>query len=217
MSRLATQFDTPEQQKLSASIGMWIFLATELLLFGGLFLGYTVYRYEYAEAFAAGSDHLSLLSGTAMTAILLFSSLTAALADHHVGEGDSRRATWLLAVTAVLGIVFVALKFHEYWEVYHEGLFPGEGFKRATFRDHALSGRATELFFCLYFLMTGLHAIHMLIGVALVGVMAVLTARGWYHADYDTPIEMTGLYWHFVDIVWVFLFPLLYLIGGSGG
>ena len=217
MSRLAAQFDTPEQQKLSASIGMWVFLATELLLFGGLFLGYTVYRFQYAEAFAAGSDHLSLLSGTAMTAILLFSSFTVALADHHVGEGNSRRATWLLAATAVLGIVFVSLKLHEYWKVYHEGLVPGDRFDRARFQDQALSGRTTELFFCLYFLMTGLHAVHMLIGIGLVGVVAVLTGRGWYDADYDTPIEMTGLYWHFVDIVWVFLFPLLYLIGGTGG
>lgn len=217
MSRVAMQFDTPQQQAVSASMGMWIFLATELLLFGGLFLGYTVYRYEYPGAFAAGSGHLSMMSGSAMTGLLLLSSLTIALADHHIGRGDRRKAVALLVITAVLGVLFLGLKFHEYWKSHHEHLFPGEEFARAKFQSEMLSGRAVELFFCFYYLMTALHALHMIIGVALVGGVACLTWRDHYGADYHTPVELTGLYWHFVDIVWVFLFPLLYMIGGSGG
>lgn len=217
MSRVAMQFDDPRQQAVSASMGMWVFLGTELLLFGGLFLGYAVYRFQYHDAFAAGSSHLSMISGTVMTGILLLSSLTVALADHAIGQGARRKAVLLLSVTAVLGILFLGIKFHEYWKSHHEHLFPGNQFDRAKFAGQALAGRAAELFFCFYYFMTGLHALHMIFGVASVIGITALTWRGRYDAEYSTPVEMVGLYWHFVDIIWVFLFPLLYMIGGPGG
>ncbi len=228
-THLAHQFDDAEQQYTAAELGMWLFLATEVLFFGGLFCLYTVYRIWYHAAFLAGSHHLDVVLGTINTAVLLTSSLCMALAVHSAQSNDRRSTAHYLVLTMLLGLVFLGVKGYEYHEKLVEHLVPGRSFmlnvgertptgwlpplapSRATQTTDPEAGH-TELFFSFYFAMTGLHALHMIIGVALLGVLAIAAWNGSYSNMYFTPVEMTGLYWHFVDIVWVFLFPLLYLI-----
>jgi cytochrome c oxidase subunit III len=227
-AHVAHHFDDAEQQYVAAELGMWLFLATEVLFFGGLFAGYTVYRYWYPHAFIEGSHHLDVLLGTINTAILLTSSLTMALAVHAAQTNQRAATVRNLVLTVLLGSAFLGVKGYEYYHKYEERLVPGRNFHvpadeaappendaRATSSPGQIDERATrpiQLFFSLYFLMTGLHALHMVIGVGVLVAMIVAAARGAFSADYFTPLEMTGLYWHFVDIVWVFLFPLLYLV-----
>ncbi|MBV9127787.1 MAG: cytochrome c oxidase subunit 3 [Verrucomicrobia bacterium] len=210
------QFDNLAQQTDAARLGMWLFLATEVLFFGGLFGAYTAYRYVYYHAFAEASRELSVLFGTLDTAVLLTSSLTMALAvftaqstaDSPAARRRSGRTiALLLLATAALGAGFLVLHGFEYYEDYQEHHFPG----RTFFFPGAESGQV-ELFFIIYFCLTGLHSLHVLIGVVLLAVMAALSWKGRYYGGYHNPIEISGLYWHFVDMVWVFLFPLLYLI-----
>jgi cytochrome c oxidase subunit 3 len=217
---LAHHFDSLEQQHEAQTLGMWVFLASELLFFGGLFTAYTVFRYAYPEAFAFGSGHLVLALGTANTVILLGSSLTMALAVRAAQTGRRREQVFWLGMTLLLGTAFLGIKAVEYGKDYAEELIPGWNFTLDTkdlprsVEDPALFVRHVELYFWLYFVMTGLHALHMVIGLA---VLAVLLARAWrgrYTPEYYAPVELAGLYWHFVDIIWIFLFPLLYLIGG---
>jgi cytochrome c oxidase subunit III len=205
---LAEQFDDLTQQHEAASLGMWVFLVTEILFFGGLFAGYTVYRAAYPEAFREASHHLDLLLGSLNTAVLITSSLTMALAVHSVQAGHRRALMRFLLLTLVLGAVFLGIKGTEYAHKYAEELVPGLRF--AYSGPHASQ---VQLFLCFYFVMTGLHAFHMLVGIALLSVLAFLAWRGHFSADYYAPVETSGLYWHFVDIVWIFLFPLLYLVG----
>ena len=282
-STLAHQFDDAEQQLEAATLGMWVFLATEVLFFGGMFLGYVVYRTAYPAAFAEGSRQLDMVLGTVNTGILLASSLTMALAVRSVQINRSRTAVLFLVATALLGSAFLGIKFYEYEHKFQEHLVPGRDFNlvnllegdrnaesavRGTIvelgPDHVginqggklhsyrlgagaqvtINGRPAtasglspgqavvidaagdtqtlravtnrvELFFSFYFAMTGFHALHMIIGICVVAVIAVLAGRGRFCSEYFTPVEMTGLYWHFVDVVWVFLFPLLYLIDHS--
>jgi cytochrome c oxidase subunit 3 len=202
---LAEQFDDLEQQEETATVGMWTFLATEVLFFGGLFMAYVVYRTTYPHAFAVGSHHDNLLLGSMNTAVLLTSSLTMALGVHAAQEGRRKRLIVFLGITLVFGLAFLALKGLEYSEHVSEGLFPGRNFKAGL-------PHGTEMFFVLYFLMTGLHAVHMIVGCAVLVVMLCLARKGRFSARYYTPIEITGLYWHIVDIVWVFLYPMFYLI-----
>jgi len=208
---LAHQFDSLAQQKEAATLGMWVFLVTEVLFFGGMFATYAIYRAWYPEAFAAASHELDVLLGTINTVVLITSSLTMALAVHAAQLGQRRVVLWFLAGTMVLGAVFLGIKSVEYYHKFAEHHVPGPGFQfeREYFR-HA------QLFFSLYFLMTGLHALHMVIGIGIMLVMFWWAWRGTITADYYSPIEISGLYWHFVDIVWIFLFPLLYLIGRHG-
>jgi cytochrome c oxidase subunit 3 len=206
---VAHQFEGMRQQEESATLGMWVFLATEIMFFGGLILGYTVYRLKYAEAFAAGSHHLKMALGALNTAVLLTSSLTVALAVHAAHRGRRRALLTFLLLTVVLGLAFLGIKATEYYLEYAEGLIPGRGFSYAGPAPPA----EVQLFFVFYFAMTGLHATHMIVGLAVMLVMAVLTWRGRFSGAYYSPVEVSGLYWHFVDIVWIFLFPLLYLIG----
>lgn len=209
---LAHHFDDPAQQREAATLGMWAFLATEVLFFGGLFAGYAAYRYVYPEAWIEGSRHLSVLLGTVNTTVLLTSSLTVVLAIEAVQRGNQRQLVrWLLA-TIGLAIVFVAIKGWEYASKFQEGLVPGSGFQLPHAFNPDVPTAQVELFFGFYFVMTGLHAFHMIIGIILIAVYARLAARGRYNEHYYTPVENIGLYWHFVDVVWVFLFPLLYLI-----
>ena len=205
---VAHQFDDAGQQRESALLGMWVFLATEIMFFGGLFAGYTAYRFQYAEGFAAASHHLDMLLGAINTAVLLTSSLTMALAVHsaQVGKKPSHIAGWLV-LTMLFGCAFLGIKVVEYYDKFVHHLVPGAGFVW----EGALA-RQAQMFYYLYFAMTGLHAIHMVAGVAVVLVIAIQAARGRYTPQYHNPLEITGLYWHFVDIVWIFLFPLLYLI-----
>lgn len=205
---LADQFDDIEQQRETARLGMWVFLATEVLFFGGLFLSYTVYRYLFPDAFAAASRHTEVILGGANTAILLFSSTLMALAVRASQHGRRKHLIWLLLATALLGIVFIGLKGFEYHNDFTDHLVPGAGFQWQE-----ANPAAAEIFFWLYFAMTGLHAIHVIVGIAIMLILAVLAGRRRFESGNYMPVEIAGLYWHFVDIVWVFLFPLLYLAG----
>jgi cytochrome c oxidase subunit 3 len=210
METVAHQFDSAEQQQEAATLGMWVFLTTEVLFFGAMFLGYAVYRSMYPAAFGEASRHLDIVLGSINTAVLLCSSLTMALAIHATRLGSGKASIALLASTMTLGAVFLAIKFYEYFEKYKEGLIPG-----LHFDWHGTDGRHAAIFFIFYFIMTGMHALHMVIGISLMAVLARFSMKGRFSTRYYTPLEMGGLYWHFVDIVWVFLFPLLYLVDRS--
>jgi len=197
-----------EQQRDASSLGMWVFLVTEILFFGGLFLAYTVYRSEYARAFAEASRHLDITLGTFNTAVLIVSSLTMALAVFSAATGRRRALLVFLIATMVLGGVFLGVKAVEYGHKFHDHLVPGP-----HFRFPGPYARQAEIFYSLYFAMTGLHAAHMIIGIGILTVLVLQARKGRYGPAYYTPVEVSGLYWHFVDIVWIFLFPLLYLIG----
>jgi cytochrome c oxidase subunit 3 len=205
---LAHHFENLEQQKEAASLGMWLFLATEVLFFGGLFAVYSIYRSWYPEAFAAASHEMVVWAGTTNTVVLITSSLTMALAVHAAQMGERRVVMWFLAATMLLGLAFLGIKAFEYYTEFAEHHVPGSGFM-----FEPMYARQAQIFFSLYFVMTGLHALHMIIGLGLMAVMFYWVWRGTITREYFSPIEVSGLYWHFVDIVWIFLFPLLYLIG----
>ncbi|MEX0718188.1 MAG: cytochrome c oxidase subunit 3 family protein [Planctomycetaceae bacterium] len=209
---VAHQFDDAEQQFDAARLGMWLFLATEVLFFGGLFTGYAIYRAMYPAAFHLASTRLDVVWGTVNTAVLLVSSLTMALAVHAAQSNDRRGCGRFLVATMLLGAAFLGVKAYEYVHKFHEHLLPGPAFDAGELAARVPSGQV-ELFFSFYFAMTGMHAVHMLIGLGLLSWLWLHARRGRFSSEYHTPVEMTGLYWHFVDIVWVFLFPLLYLIG----
>jgi cytochrome c oxidase subunit III len=207
-SALAEQFDDLEQQHRAATFGMWVFLVTEVMLFGGMFTAYTAYRFLYADGFAEGSRHMDLALGGVNTAVLIVSSLTMALAVHAAQSGARRRLAGYLGASLLLGLIFMGIKAVEYWQHYQEGLMPGVRF---TFEGPL--AKPVEQFFLFYFIMTGIHAVHLTIGIGVVGTLLVLVRRGHFSPVAHDPIEVTGLYWHFVDIVWIFLLPLLYLFG----
>jgi cytochrome c oxidase subunit 3 len=207
---LAHQFDDIEQQHESVSLGMWIFLATEIMFFGGMFLGYAIYRGAYSTAYAEASRHLDVLLGGINTAVLLCSSLTMAMAVHAAQLGGRRTVIIFLIATIILGTAFLGIKSFEYYHKYEEHLIPGRHFEFAgPNANHA------QIFFSFYFAMTGMHALHMIVGIGMMLVIILLTWRERFTPEYYFPVEMAGLYWHFVDIVWVFLFPLLYLVDRS--
>jgi cytochrome c oxidase subunit 3 len=208
VEHVAEQFDDAEQQRVAAELGMWVFLATEVMFFGGLILVYTAYRYLYPSAFSHGSEHLSVVIGGVNTAVLLVSSFTVALAVYAARVGARGLLLGSLAATMVLGTVFLALKGYEWRHHWHEGLVPG---LRFTYAGPERVGVA--LFFWLYFAMTGLHALHLTIGIGVMGVLAVMAWRGRFSPAWHNPVEVGALYWHFVDIVWIFLLPILYLVG----
>ena len=209
---LRHHFASREQQKEASTLGMWVFLVTEVMFFGGMFLAYVVYRSWYPEAFAAASHHLDLVLGAFNTAVLIGSSLTMALAVRAAQLGARRGLMLFLILTMALGSVFLVVKGFEWHHKYVENHIPGPNFHY----EGPLAGNV-QLFFSLYFGMTGLHAFHMVIGLGLLGTLLYFAWRGKYTAEYNTPIDMAGLYWHFVDIVWIFLFPLLYLIDRHTG
>lgn len=200
------QFDDADQQRETAAFGMWVFLATEVLFFGALFAAFTVYRYLYPDGFQEGGRHMDVMMGTVNTIVLLMSSFTMAAAVDRIKAGERAACRALLAVTATLGVIFLGIKFTEYVHHWQASLAPG-----LRFAVTAAAPAHVELFFWLYFFMTGLHALHLTIGVVTVFVLAVKT-EAKYSAAYHNPVEVAGLYWHFVDIVWVFLYPTFYLI-----
>jgi cytochrome c oxidase subunit 3 len=238
---LQHHFDTMSQQKEAAVVGMWVFLLTEILFFGGLFAAYMVYRIWYFDAFAEASRSLSLFWGGLNTAVLIGSSLTMAMAVR-CAQTNKRSATvnWLI-LTMILGSVFLGVKVIEYADKFEHHHVPGYNFQWAAAHDapaagadHAAPAAAegaaaaeghrelalnadqlqltTQIYFSLYFTMTGLHALHMIIGIGIMCVITWMAHKGRFDEQYYTPVEMAGLYWHFVDIVWIFLFPLLYLV-----
>jgi cytochrome c oxidase subunit 3 len=206
----AHQFESARQQQEAATLGMWAFLVTEVLMFGGLFLTYAVYRAAYPEAYAAASHHLNVTIGAINTAVLIGSSLTMALAVRSAQLGRRRAIVLFLVLTMVLGGVFLGVKVWEYADKFAHHLVPGTHFEWHGSPAHA---QQAQIFYGLYFCMTGLHASHMVIGEAIMVVLVWMARRDRFSAAYYTPVELFGLYWHFVDIVWIFLFPLLYLIG----
>jgi cytochrome c oxidase subunit III len=206
---LAHHFDNMEQQREAGSIGMWVFLVQEIMFFGGLFLAYSIFRGKFPEAFAAASNHLDIRLGATNTVVLIFSSLTMALAVYYAQVGKRRPQVWFLTVTLLLGATFLVIKGFEYAEKFRDSLFPGPSFHWTGHGDP----NQVQIFFWIYFAMTGLHALHMIIGIAIISYLIFQARRGRYTPEYHAPVEISGLYWHFVDIVWIFLFPLLYLLG----
>jgi cytochrome c oxidase subunit 3 len=207
---LAGQFDDLEQQHEASSLGMWVFLATEVMFFGGLFTAYIIFRNAYLPAFETGSRLLDVRIGAFNTAVLLCSSLTMALAVRAAQMGKKSLLITFLLLTMFLGLVFVGVKLALEWRHdFLEGLVPGVNW---TFSGP--DWRHVELFFCFYFFLTAIHAAHMVIGVGVLAVLVAMAQRGSFSPERYNAVEMSGLYWHFVDIVWIFLFPLLYLIGG---
>ncbi len=204
----AHQFDDFAQQHEASWLGMWIFLGTEVMFFGGMFTGYTIYRSMYPEIFALASNRMDVLLGTINTAVLICSSLTMALAVHSAEESRRKKLVFFIISTMVLGTIFLVIKFSEYYMKYEEHLIPG-----MDFRFPGSQAGAAAIFFSFYFAMTGFHALHMIVGLGLQTYLLVEALRHRFSAAYYTPVEMVGLYWHFVDIVWIFLFPLLYLVG----
>jgi len=205
---LAHQFDDAEQQKEAAVFGMWVFLVTEVMFFGGMFAGYATYRFSYHDAFLAGSNQLDLLLGGINTGVLILSSFTMAMAVHSAQTNRRRLLMLFLILTMALGATFLGIKAVEYSHKFHEHLVPGPSFHFAGAADPQV-----ELFFSFYFALTGFHALHMVIGIGLLAVILWMAWHGRFSSEYYNPVEVSGLYWHFVDIVWIFLFPLLYLIG----
>ena len=192
---------------------MWLFLVTEVMFFGGLFMAYITYRGAYPEAFAAGSQRLNIVLGTINTAVLIFSSLTMAMAVHSAALGKKNLLVGFLIATLLLGGVFLGIKANEYTTKFHNHEVPGPNFRFEPEGNEApVNASHVSLYFALYFGMTGLHAFHMIVGACILIVLIAQAAKGKYTAQWHTPVEMFGLYWHFVDIVWIFLFPLLYLI-----
>jgi cytochrome c oxidase subunit 3 len=204
-SAIAEQFEDMPQQKSAATLGMWTFLATEILFFGGMFTSYVTYRHAYPEAFAEASRHTIVLFGTINTAILLTSSLTMAFAVHAAQVNKTKSLVRFLLLTVFLGCCFLVVKGFEYHDDITENLWPGPHFKKSLLPQ-------AQIFWFLYWAMTGLHAIHVTVGIVLLAIIARMAARRKFSDFYHTPVEISGLYWHFVDIVWIFLYPLLYLI-----
>jgi len=208
--KLQHHFDDMAQQLEASTLGMWVFLVTEIMFFGGLFMAYLVYRSAEPMAFQEASAHLNIWWGGANTLILILSSLTMALAvrSAQTSAPPKTQMFWLIS-TMTLGAAFLGVKVIEYSDKFEHHLVPGPDFQ---WPGQYPAG--AEIFYSLYFSMTGLHALHMIIGLGIMTVITIMAWRRQFDADYYTPVEVSGLYWHFVDIVWIFLFPLLYLVGG---
>ena len=227
---LRHHFENMEQQREASTLGMWVFLVTEIMFFGGMFLAYTLYRSKFPQAFASASNHLDIALGAVNTGVLILSSFTMALAVYGTQVGRRKLQIFCLSVTIVLGLTFLGIKAVEYYDKYVDNLIPGTLIPGHPFHPevqtpdtsfdehklHLLPGARVEnveMFYWIYFAMTGMHAVHMIIGVGLLSVLLYFSIKGRYDPEYHSPIEVTGLDWHVVDIVWIYLFPLLYLLG----
>jgi cytochrome c oxidase subunit 3 len=209
-SNLKHHFADLEQQKATSTFGMWLFLVTEIMFFGGMFAVYLVYRISYFDAWVAGSQTMEIKLGAINTAVLICSSLTMVMAVHSAKLGNRKLTAVFLLLTLVLGFGFLGIKgveYHGHW-VHHE--VPGANFHFE--HQGSYDPRQVSIFFSLYFAMTGMHAVHMIIGAGLLTWLLIANARGRFSPEYNSPVEMVGLYWHFVDLIWIYLFPLLYLI-----
>lgn len=230
---LRHHFADEEQQRNAASLGMWWFLGTEIMFFGGMFCGYLIYRRIFFAEFAAASRSLSLPIGTFNTTVLICSSLTVAMSVRAAQLGNRKRQVQMLLLTLAFGLAFLGIKTKEWGDKYREHHIPTFDFNahdliqenrqlfglaklqgdpaRLHEREAAIQQHA-KIFFSLYFALTGMHAIHMIVGVGIFAVITWMAHKGRFTPEYHTPLEIAGLYWHFVDIVWIYLFPLLYLI-----
>lgn len=200
-------FVDSEQQFEASKLGMWIFLVTEVLFFGGLFLAYIVFRSWYPELYIMASDHLDTFWGAVNTVVLIGSSLTVAMAIRSAQLNQQKGIVINLAITIALACVFMVIKYFEYTEKFAVGIFPG-----AHYTYEGIAHEKANIFFSIYYMMTGLHGLHVVIGIGLITWIMIRAMRGEFHSGYYTPVEVTGLYWHLVDLIWIFLFPLLYLI-----
>jgi cytochrome c oxidase subunit III len=224
-TRLQHHFDTMAQQKEAVTLGMWVFLVTELMFFGGMFAAYLLYRMWYYDGYVAASRELDLVLGGINTVVLIGSSLTVALGVHAAQTGKKAQVVNYLIVTGLLGLVFLVIKYFEYSSKFdlhaaHHGasmirLFPGAGIFEVT-GDYAPIASQIRMFMVLYFALTGMHALHMIIGIGILAVITRMAIKGEFTPQWYSPVEIFGLYWHFVDIVWIFLFPLLYLVNRHG-
>ncbi len=234
---LQHHFENMEQQREAGTLGMWVFLVTEIMFFGGMFLAYTLYRYQFPAAFVSASNHLDIKLGAINTVVLIVSSFTMAMAVYSTQIGRQRATIVCLILTMILGAGFLGIKAIEYREKYNDRLIPGKLIPGRPFgpevakpgetdphKLHLVEGATVqnvELFYWIYFAMTGMHALHMIIGLGIMSVLLIMAWRGRFSPEYHAPVEISGLYWHFVDIIWIFLFPLLYLLGrhleGHGG
>lgn len=202
----AEHFETLEQQERANHLGMWLFLTSEVLLFGALFGLYTGYRLEYAADFSLAVHHNDIAIGSINTAILVTSSFSAAWAVHSARLGSRRGIVASLGVTLLLGLGFLGLKLVEYLEHFRAGIYPG-----ALYHSEELPSHGANIFFTLYFFLTGLHALHVIGGLSALGVLAVLAWRGHHTPERHTSLELGVLYWHLVDVIWIFVWPLMYL------
>lgn len=209
--RLEHHFENMEQQRDATTLGMWAFLIQEVMFFGGLFMVYILYRSMYPEAWIEGSHHLDVTMGAINTAILIGSSLTMAMAVYAAQVGKQKLLFNMMLATLILGTAFLVVKYFEYSHKFHEGLFPGFGLWEYHGSNPA-GAPHVQMYFVVYFLMTGMHALHMIVGAGILLWLMWRAKRGEFGPEYHGPIEIFGLYWHFVDIIWIFLFPLLYLV-----
>jgi cytochrome c oxidase subunit 3 len=200
-------FETMDQQLEASTLGMWLFLVTEVMFFGGLLTAYVIYRIWYPHGWSEGSLELDIVLGGINTVVLIGSSLTMAMAVRAAQTGRQRLTIWLLLATMALGLTFLVIKFFEYKHKFELNHVPGPNFH---FEGQYAS--QVEMFLALYFALTGLHAVHMVIGFVLLSVITWMAYKKRFSPEWYTPVELSGLYWHFVDIVWIFLFPLLYLV-----
>ena len=200
-------FETADQEMDSCKMGMWLFLLTEILLFGGLFVAYVVFRSWHPETWEAGAEHLDWTKGAINTGVLITSSLTMALAIRQAQLNDKKGTVILLLVTVLMGAVFLVIKYFEYEHKFHMGIFPGG--ENYIFPGRHLSNE--HIYFSIYYMMTGLHVLHVIFGMIAILWVTLRAAKGHFYSAYYTPVEVVGLYWHLVDLIWIFLFPLLYL------
>jgi cytochrome c oxidase subunit 3 len=208
---VAHHFDSADQQFESNRMGVWLFLVTEILFFGGLFCAFAVFRTWYLPGFLEAHHHLDKVMGAINTLVLITSSLTMALAVRSAQVSNKKATTVLLAVTIACAFIFLVVKYFEYSHKFHEGLLPGAAFHAEGFEF----AHQASIFFAVYFMMTGVHGLHVVIGIGLITWILVKNEKGHFSGRYYSPVENVGLYWHLVDLVWIYLFPLLYLVGGD--
>jgi cytochrome c oxidase subunit III len=206
---VAHHFDSADTQFDSGRLGIWIFLVTEILFFGGMFCAFAVFRSWYFDAFKEAHHHLDKVMGAVNTVVLICSSLTMALGVRSAQQSNTRRTVLMLALTIAFACTFLVIKYFEYSHKFHDGLLPGKFFTAEGFE----TGKAAGIFFAVYFMMTGVHGLHVVIGIGLIAWILIRASRHEFSSRYYAPVEGVGLYWHLVDLIWIYLFPLLYLVG----
>lgn len=212
---VASHYRDEKHQYASNKEGIWLFMVTEILMFGGLFVGYILFHTIYPEMFAEGAQFLDWRLGFVNTLVLIFSSLTMALGIYYNQIGQPKKATTALALTLVCGAIFMVIKYFEYTHKFHIGIFPGQKLDLEMLKEHGYNIKNSNLglYFGFYFCMSGLHGLHVLIGMGLITWVMLKNMKGDFNPKYYTPVEGVGIFWHIVDLIWIFLFPLLYLVG----